>query len=591
MADTQSIKDRVDVVQLIQEYLPLKKSGANWKAPCPFHHEKTPSFMVHPEKQIWHCFGCGKGGDIFTFVQEMEGMDFPEALKLLADRAGIKLETSFLSEANKSQKNRIIEINDKAAHFFYHFLLEMKTAEPARDYLLKKRGLAQATIDEWQIGYVPEQWELLTQYLLKKGFGIEDLVASGLTIKNEERKSFYDRFRGRIMFPIWDAHGNVVGFTGRILVEKEDSGGKYINSPQSPVYDKSRVIYGLNKAKQEIKAKDFVVLVEGQMDVIACHSAGMKNVIAVSGTSLTEEQVRLLKRYTQNVAIAYDADSAGQNAAKRGIDVALAGGLNIKVITIPEGAGKDADECLKKNPAVWFSAVAGATGIMEWYFKNILSGANLSDPKVKQRTADALLNEIAKIPYAVERDAWVKKLAEILGADTAVLLETMKKIGKTAVRTPEKSAALPVEAKLFGGKIDLLRQKLWSLIVRQPAIFSALHAFLKKDFFAQTEYAGLYECCEKQYNSNSPIILDGLVLKNDKGEDIVALLYMQAEKDCADWDDSAREKEAVKILGDVSGLWDKGKREELGRELKIAQEAKDAARENEILKQIMDLMK
>src|SRR3989339_70222 len=344
MADTQLIKEKLDIVQTIQEYVPLKKAGIYYKAPCPFHREKTPSFMVNAEKQIWKCFGCSKGGDIFSFIQEMEGLDFPEALKLLADRAGVKID-SYRSEIDKSQKNRILDINQKAASFFHHILTEMEGANGAREYL-DKRGLTKETIEKWQIGFVPDQWDLLTKYFLKKGIGIDDLVVAGLVIKKDVARAgqgFYDRFRGRIMFPIWDVHGNVVGFTGRVLVETENSGGKYMNTPQTLVYDKSRVIYGLDKAKTEIKAQDQVVLVEGQMDVVACHQAGMKNVVASSGTALTLEQIKLLKRYSSNIAMAFDGDSAGVAAAKRGVNIALGEGLNVKTIRIPEGKGKDPD--------------------------------------------------------------------------------------------------------------------------------------------------------------------------------------------------------------------------------------------------------
>ncbi|MDD2757794.1 MAG: DNA primase [Patescibacteria group bacterium] len=604
MADTQSIKDRVDVVQLIQEYLPLKKSGANWKAPCPFHHEKTPSFMVHPEKQIWHCFGCQKGGDIFTFVQEMEGLDFPEALKLLADRAGIKLENNFQNEINKSQKNRIVEINAKAAYFFHRFLMDMPTAAPARDYLFNRRGLTTATAEQWQIGYIPDQWELLTQYLLKKGCGIDDLVASGLTIKNEERRSHYDRFRGRIMFPIADAHGNIVGFTGRILVEKENSGGKYVNTPQTLVYDKSRVLYGLDKAKKEIKSKDLAVIVEGQMDVIACHETGMSNVVAASGTALTEEQVRLLKRYSNNIAIAFDADSAGENAAKRGIDVAMAGGMNIRVIQIPAGAGKDADECVRKNSQVWFDTVERATGVMEWYFKNVFAVTDLNNPKSKQTAANTLLAEIAKIPFAVERESWLKKLAEALGVDVSVLHDALKKALKAPAQSsrggsafsgkarPGEAPTAPVEVNLSGSQRSrLLVNEFWSLAVKYPGIFTSLFSYLKPEYFADPPWSALYEFYQKQYNNNAPIEPNDLSKKilNDQGEDLIDLLYMQAEKDHADFNEEAAKKEAQIILADIAQLWRKNSREELARQLTTAQAAGDKTKENEILKLIMDL--
>jgi DNA primase len=368
MTDTQTIKDKLDIVQIIGEYITLKKAGANWKANCPFHNEKSPSFMVQAEKQIWHCFGCSKGGDVFTFVQEIEGLDFRETLKLLAKRAGVELSKSY-NETDSSERNRLLAINTAAAYFFHRMLLDMDASKPARDYL-ERRGMKAETVEAWQVGFVPDQWDLLTKYLLKKGHGINDLVTAGLTIKRDNAdpasgRGYYDRFRGRVMFPICDVHGNVVGFTGRVLVETEFSGGKYVNTPQTPLYDKSRVLYGIHKAKTAIKSEDLAVLVEGQMDVIACHQAGMANVVAASGTALTAEQIKILKRYTTTVAMAFDADSAGQNAGKRGAGVALEEGMNVKVIQIPSGFAKDADECLKKDKAVWFKAVAGATSVQQ----------------------------------------------------------------------------------------------------------------------------------------------------------------------------------------------------------------------------------
>ena len=261
MSDVDLIKDKVDVGDLVGEYVQLKPAWVNLKGLCPFHGEKTPSFMVNRERQNWHCFGCNKGGDIFSFIQEIEGMDFVEALKLLAARVGVELRLR-ASEKNSSEKARIKEINSVASNFFHNVLTKMEASASAREYL-EKRGLKERTIIEWQIGFIPDQWDLLTKYLLKKGYSIDDLVTSGLTIKrdgadSQSGRGFYDRFRGRIMFPIWDVHDNVVGFTGRVLVETEKSGGKYVNTPQTLVYDKSRIIFGLNKAKQSITKKDYI---------------------------------------------------------------------------------------------------------------------------------------------------------------------------------------------------------------------------------------------------------------------------------------------------------------------------------------------
>ena len=585
MTDTQAIKDRVDIVQLIGEYIQIKKAGANWKANCPFHHEKTPSFMIHPEKQIWHCFGCGKGGDVFSFLHVMEGLYFPEALKILADRAGVKIDT-FASEVNKSQRNRIVEINAKAAAFFHNFLSQMSAAKPAMDYLLK-RGLAQNIIEEWTIGYIPEQWDLLTQYLLKKGEGIDDLVASGLTIKKEgadisKKKGFYDRFRGRIMFPIWDAHGNVAGFTGRILVETENSGGKYVNTPQTPVFDKSRLLFGLNKAKVEIKNKDLAVLVEGQMDVIACHQAGMKNVVASSGTALTFEQVKMIKRYTNNIAIAFDADAAGQSAAKRGIDVAMEQGMNIKIIQIPEGCGKDADECLKKNSEVWFKAVENAKEVMVWHFDSNLNNINKNDPKQKQRVAEALLSEITKLAHGVEQDHWLKRLAEALGVEFSVLRAEMSKMKvryKIVANDQKNGVVLPEKSD----KSTILAENLWALFLKFPRLAEEFILSLKPGYFINTQFLTLYENVNRQYNESNKI--DPELLKGES----VDVLLLKGECEYDEFDEKTRKKEAVSLICSLKNEWKKKEKSRLEDFLKKAVAENNAEERARIMSEITKL--
>lgn len=606
-SDTQTIKDRIDIVQLIQEYLPLKKAGANWKAPCPFHHEKSPSFMVHPEKQIFHCFGCQKGGDIFTFIEEIEGMDFPEALKFLADRAGVKLQNNFQSEVQKSQKNRILEINTKAAYFYHRFLLDMPGAKGAREYL-DGRALKAETIEKWQVGFVPDQWELLTQYLLKKGFSIDDIVASGLTIKRDGAnvktgQGFYDRFRGRVMFPLCDAHGNVVGFTGRVLVETENSGGKYVNTPQTLVYDKSRVLFGLDKAKTEIKSKDQAVVVEGQMDVIACHQAGMKNVIAASGTALTPEQVKLIKRYSSNITMAFDADSAGQNAARRGIDIAMQEGANIKVIKIPEGAGKDADECIKKDPQVWFEAVNKAIGVMDWHFSSALLNINRRDPKEKQRVANMLLGEIAKISYAVEQDEWLKRLGEELGIESSILrveLKKLKSLAKGVVgnfgakKSSNEFANVQKKAQesqdlVADDRLNLLSRRLFSLVIKYPKIFLAKKSLFLEEYFIHTRCFALYESLNKGYDKDNPDSWNEILLLANK-DGFADLLAMEAEKDYGDLDQTASQTEAEILLNEIKTEWKKKNRQEIQDELVRAERQNDTVKVNELFLKLQKLI-
>jgi len=557
--------------------------------------------MVHPEKQIWHCFGCGKGGDIFTFIQEIEGLDFPEALKLLADRAGVKIDT-FRSEINKSERNRLLEINETAAYFFHRFLLEMSASKPAQDYLYVKRQLKLETVKSWQIGYIPEQWDLLTKYLLKKGFGIDDLVKSGLTIKRDNAdaatgRGYYDRFRGRIMFPIWDVHGNVVGFTGRQLIENSEAGGKYVNTPQTSVYDKSRVIYGLNFAKTSIRSQDLTVLVEGQMDVIACHEAGMKNVVAASGTALTTEQVRLLKRYSANVAMAFDADSAGQEAARRGIGTAIEEGLNVKVIRLPEGAGKDADECLHKNPNVWFESVKRARDVMEWYLEKALQGAGVSTPHGKQKAADEILAEIARIPYSVERDEWLKKTGERLGIDLETLRQALhlRLTQKTTnTHTPASASAKPLAAppKIPVGRQQMLAEAFWSLIIKFPELFLTLRPLLDQKYFIDTEFLSLYEEVNKQYNIKQSLDLDEIRLAVGAisgGENFLDVLLLRADKDFASLTETTAAAEALQLFNNLKQEWVKAQKEKLSLELKAAQTAGDRVREDQLLAEFMRL--
>lgn len=593
--DIQAIKDRIDIVQLIGEYLPMKKAGANWKANCPFHHEKSPSFMVHQEKQIWHCFGCGKGGDIFSFVQEIESLEFIEALKLLAKRAGVEVTMDRRSESNQSLRNRLLEINSAAAYFFHHVLLELPGAENARHYL-DQRQLKKQTILDWQVGYAPDQWELLTKYLLKKGFGIDDLVASGLTIKRDGAdartgRGFYDRFRGRIMFPICDPHSNVVGFTGRILVETENSGGKYVNTPETLLYEKSRILYGIQRAKTEIKSKDLAVLVEGQMDVIACHQAGMTNVVAASGTALTYEQIKLLKRYTNNIAMAFDADSAGERAGKRGIQIAIAEDMKVKVIVIPSGAGKDADECLKKNPAVWFGAVEKAQNIMDWYFNITLRGINKSDINAKKRASEILLDEISRIPNGVERDEWLKRLSEELQVDLGVLREEIKKIKHKPLVTgkvPDKNHPLPAKIAV-PPQLEVLSDELWALLLRNPAHYGKFYQFLKKPYFEGTRCLALYEISEDIYNKKNT--LDIIELRNripqNGGIHPIDILMLRPEQEISG--KAEIEKEIENIIRRLKEKWRETRGKEIQRSIAAAERTGDKTLVNQLMAELQIL--
>ena len=424
---TDEIKSKLDIIDVIQEYLPqLKQVGANWKTACPFHNEKTPSFTVSREKQIWHCFGCSEGGDIFTFVMKMEGIEFIDALKILAKKANVILKKQ--DPQLTTQRDRLLNICQTATDFYYQILTKTSQGQVAREYL-KERKILNQTIKDFQLGFTPDSWENLINFLSKNGFTENEIIMSGLAIQRTSSNAIkskincYDRFRNRLIFPIRDIYGNVVGFSGRILGKNEKEEAKYINTPQTLIYNKGHILYGLDKAKQEIKKENIAVLVEGNMDVISSHQAGVKNVIACSGTALTLEQIKLLKRYSLNLVLSFDTDSAGQTATKRSIDITQQQEMNVKVIKL--AIDKDPDECIKRDVNIWKEAIKNATPIMEYYFRSVFLNLNLSNVENKKNAGKILLPIIAKITNKIEQTHWLQKLAEHLNVDEQILRNSM----------------------------------------------------------------------------------------------------------------------------------------------------------------------
>lgn len=592
MSDTIRIKEQLDVLDVVGEYVKLSPAGVNHKGLCPFHSEKSPSFMVNRERQSWHCFGCAKGGDIFSFIQEIEGMSFVEALQLLANKAGIELSRQTFDKTKSDQKNRIKDINALAARFFHHILMNTSAAEGARAYLTD-RGLSEETMVKWKIGFVPDQWDALTKYMTQKGHGIDDLVAAGLTIKRDgassgSNRGFYDRFRGRIMFPIWNEHGAVVGFTGRVLVETEKSGGKYVNTPQTPIFDKSRVVFGLDKAKQAIRKAGQIVMTEGQMDVIAAHQAGMENVVASSGTALTEQQIKLLKRYASKMAMAFDADEAGQKAAKRGIDIAIAAGMDVRVIQIPEDAGKDPDDCIREDKDAWFAAVENAVGIMNWYFDKACKGKDLSDPRQKQAVANELLPEIARIPQAVEQDHWLQELGTRLHTEVSILREDMKRLLQTEKSLKRGNITAPVQRQVAAptSRFSLLVERLLTLLCRYPAhIPEAMQVLTSIDISGPSLHP-LYELLKKRYTAGNAISIDDLrdACESSDNENIVDVLLMKSELVFSGFTDIDAKSELDSLLIQIRKEWIKQRGEQLQRQIADAEVRGDVQQLEELLR-------
>jgi len=418
---TDQIKERIDIVELIREYVPsLKKAGTSWKAQCPFHQEKTPSFIVSPSKQIWHCFGCSKGGDVFGFIRETEGVEFGDALRLLAKRAGVKLERQ--DPKAESERTRMLDMLRLSANWYHQALLKAKSGDIARDYL-EKRGVKSETQATWLLGFAPDSWEGLTTYLRSRGYQDHEITKAGLASATD-RGGLFDSFRNRLMFPITDVHGSVIGFTARKLNE-EDIGGKYINTPETSVYHKSSVLYGLSKAKQEIRKQDIAVIVEGNMDCISSHEAGITNVVASSGTALTHEQIQLLKRYTKNIALAFDPDIAGQDALMRGLEIAWRADMSISVISLPEGV--DPDDLIKTDPNKWEQYIKNREQLMDWVFGAVAKEHDLNTALGKKHAAAILLAWIARIPDPIEQTHYVQQLAGLIRVDEQLLRSVLAK--------------------------------------------------------------------------------------------------------------------------------------------------------------------
>ena len=405
----QEIKERLPIEEVVSRYVKLERSGINMKGLCPFHSEKSPSFFVAPHRGSFMCFGCGKKGDIFTFVQEIEGLEFFDALKQLAEKAGVTLEVK--SDGDQKQKKDAYAIVEKACLVFEQFL----TKDTGAQEYLAARGLTEKTIRQFRIGYVPDEWNLLYTEL-KKSFDEKDILESGLVIKNENGR-VYDRFRGRIMFPIFDPSGKVIAFTGRVLIPEQKETPKYVNSPETQLFSKSHVLYGLNFAKQAIRKHNFVVLVEGQMDVIMSHQMGYANTVASSGTAFTQDQLQMIAKLTPNLLLAFDGDSAGLATTAKVWEMAINQGLDVK-IAYYEGA-KDPADTIKENPETWKEIIKGSIHIIEFVAR--LVGKIPDERKRLKAYQEKILPLLRRVQTFSEKNFFIEKVAALLSMNTAII--------------------------------------------------------------------------------------------------------------------------------------------------------------------------
>jgi len=464
MGVVDEIKNRIDIVDFISGYVPLKKAGRTYKGLCPFHSEKTPSFIVFPDSQSWHCFGaCGTGGDIFTFLMKRENLDFGEALRILAARAGVQLEpVTPAKAAEEEQEERLFAVNAAAAEYFHDLLVSSAQAEHARAYL-EKRGVTPESWRAFQLGYSLNDWHALQNHLRGRGFRHEDIAAAGLIIQREGGEGFYDRFRGRLMFPIRDIRGRVIGFGGRSL---DGSEPKYMNSPQSPIFDKGSVLYGIDLARGPIRQQNQAIIVEGYMDVIMAHQYGIANVVASMGTALTETQLRTLSRLTKRFALALDSDAAGSAATLRGLDTARATldrdvkpvpvgpglirfestlNVDLRIVTLPPG--KDPDEIIRESTDAWAALLAQATPLVDYYFQIVTAELDLTTAKGKSEAVQRLKPVLQDVGDPIQRQHYIQRLARLVHVDERTLAEVLGRPARAVKARPQPEGEVPVPGR------------------------------------------------------------------------------------------------------------------------------------------------
>jgi DNA primase len=572
----EEVKRRLSLEDVVGEYIELKRSGRNWKAISPFTNEKTASFMVSPEKQIWHDFSSNKGGDMFSFIMEVEGVDFREALEILARKALIDLSQYQKRDGGASRlKKRLLEAH-KHASDFYHLTLS-KNPE-ALKYIKEDRKLTAETIRTWKLGYSPEGGRELYGYLKKRGFNDDEMQKAGLVTRRAGGLS--DMFRGRIMVPLSDAQGNIVGFTARLL-KKDDNAPKYFNTPQTLIYDKGRQVFGLHHAKEAIRKSDSTVLVEGNFDVISSHQAGIKNVVACAGTAMTADHLRSLSRLSMNVKLAFDADDAGLKATERAIEIAQTVGVDLTVITLP-GEAKDPDEIIQKNPEDWQQAIDSSVNAVEWILRRYEVIYDKTTAEGKRQLSSKALAIIRRLQDPVEKEHYIKKLSEELSVSEATLVSKLSQINqKTSKRKEFKAEVTSADETAY--EDDLL-----ALNTVYPDV---------RDSLKIINAANLHT---EQRNSVKKVLINlksGERLNSDRADNLkldenyVKILELLVEEKYAGWTPADIMAEAMALARRVSKQYITEQKNQLTQSIAEAEAKNDQEKVSELLEQYQQLLK
>lgn len=573
MDEVDEVKRRIDIQDLIASYLTLKKAGANYRCLCPFHNEKTPSMMVSPEKQIFKCFGCGEGGDVFSFVMKMENLEFPEALKMLAERAGVKLKPRGGYTGNEQmnapdRKTKLFQVNKFAAAVFHKILVAHPAGKVALDYLFN-RGIKKDIIDEFMIGYAPSS-RAMTGLLKKRGFTDTEIQNAGSP----------DRFFRRIIFPITDVMGNVLGFTGRVIDGKSEP--KYLNTPETIIFHKGRILYNLNRARGEIKLNKATVLVEGQMDVISSYQAGVKNVVATSGTALTPEHMQTLFRYTPNIIFAFDKDNAGITAAKKAYDMAIDQSFNAKMVDL--GSYKDPGEMVEKDPDLWVKSVKNAIPVIDWYFDEAFKRLTVDGERStsdeltsvqKKEIAKDIIPIIKKIPDTIEQAHYVEMLANRLGVPDDIIFDSLAKV--PGEKTEKVSTLKAPE--------DILPEELLLGFIGKNTIDKKLLEKLVLDDFEKIDNKSIYKSIQNWYNNSEDEILIKYLKKKLASKDFnrLEMFILEVENNYDDNPDILRD-----LIQRVQEKKKDDIKERYAREIAAAEKTNDRVKLKQLIKEFQN---
>jgi len=569
-SELEEIKSRLNIVDVISSYIKLEKAGVNYRARCPFHEEKSPSFFVSPSRQIWHCFGgCNEGGDIFKFVMKIEGIEFYDALKLLANKAGVELKHSKEWKQIKTERQILLDLCEKACLFFEYQLEKSKKGQEAKEYLLK-RGLKNETIKNWRLGYAPDTWQGLSDFLISRGYERKDMIKAGLSLQKDKT---FDRFRGRIIFPITSFNSEIIGFTGRIFGKEEKGEAKYLNSPSTPLYDKSSALYGIDKAKLEIRKKDSCVLVEGNVDCIMSHQSGIENCIAVSGTALTNSHLNIIKRYSKKLVLAFDMDLAGNKATEKAIDMARKNEFEIKVI--PRSADKDpADIILKEGEGVWKKMIEESKPISEFFFEMALNNKDINSIEDKKKILKEFLPHVKRMESNVEQSYWVQKVADILKIKEEDVRLELRKVNVKKEDIEKEECIIDKKTRR-----KMLEEEILALILKDRKRIEQLNDF---SYFSFPEKEILIKIKEKQ-----DISFEELNEQFKEQSNFLNYIFLKSEV----LELLEEDEELKTCISEIENLIAKEKQRDLHLRIKELEKQGDSAKVKELLEEFKNLIK